>query len=159
MKQILSFVFVGSVLFTGASSAYAKGSPDLIVITGGGLAQPIEITERETLKGFDPWMGQFINWARAPVAEPSDPSRSYEVFFFMKWPGRHSNDDRGDLKMIYSVRYCPGRDGGPGLIYLPGEIDRDDRYSVNTRTILREGDDGKWHQASAAWDSVMKRLT
>ena len=68
--------------------------------------------------------------------------------FFMKWPERHSKGDRDGLQMIYTVRYCPGRGGGPGYTYLPGT---EDKYSVNSGTIMREGDDGKWRRASAAW--------
>jgi len=32
--------------------------------------------------------------------------RSFEVLFYMTWPGRNSSEDRGDLKMIYATRYC-----------------------------------------------------
>jgi hypothetical protein len=59
--------------------------------------------------------------------------------------------------MIYALRYCPGRDGKPGYIYLPNE--GDGWGSVNPGTILREGHDGKWHYASAAWDDLMKHRT
>jgi hypothetical protein len=38
------------------SPTYGKGSPDLILITGGGLAQPIEITDSSSLKACDSWM-------------------------------------------------------------------------------------------------------
>ena len=72
----------------------------------------------------------------------------------MKWKGRHSNFDR-ELKLIYDVLYRPGNGDGPGFVYLP---DRNDKYSVNMGTIIREGDDGKWHQASARFDSLMKRV-
>ncbi|HYY94230.1 MAG TPA: hypothetical protein VE713_06895 [Pyrinomonadaceae bacterium] len=155
MKLTLSFLFVGAFLLTAASSAYAKGTSDLMVITGGGLTRPIKITERETLKSFDPWSGRFIDWAKGGLEKPSEPSPTYEVFFFMKWPGRHSRYDRGRLKMIYSVRYCLDRTGGPGYVYLPGN---GSLYAVNAGTILREGEDGKWHRASAVWDRAMKRM-
>jgi hypothetical protein len=39
---------------------------------------------------------------------------------------------------------------------LPGS---NDGYSVNAGTILRDDADGKWHQASPAWDALMLRLT
>jgi len=158
MKHILSIAVVGAVLFLYAPAVDAKGSPDKIIVTRGGLVRPVEITERETLQGFDPWMGRFIDWSKGPVGSPiagsSDQAQIYEVFFYMKWKGRHSRFDRGNLKLIYSFRYCPGRVGEAGLIYLPG---KDDKYHVNSGTIWREGDDGKWHQASAAWDALMKR--
>jgi len=51
------------VLLAGIPLAYAKGSPDLITISGGGLTQPIEITDSTSLKAFDPWSGQFCRLA------------------------------------------------------------------------------------------------
>ena len=61
---------------------------------------------------------------------------------------------RGDLKLIYTVRYIAGRDSAPGYIYLPGEGEK--FHNNNIGTIWREQDDGKWHQASAEWDATAK---
>lgn len=138
------------------SSVYPKGSPNKIVITGGGLRRPIEINEREILKSFDPWMGQFIDRAKGPVAEPSRQDPAYDVFFYMKWSGRHSTYDRGKLKMVYTMRYVRGHDGQPGYIYLPGR--GEEFYNNNIGTIWREKEDGRWHQASAAWEVAMRRV-
>ena len=157
MKRILPVFFVSLVVLAAAPLAFSKGSTERIIIKGGGLARSIEITDTETLRGFDPWSGQFIDWSKGPVAVPPNQEQSYEVFFYMKWEGRRSPYDLGSLKMIYALRYCPPvRDGEPGYIYLPG---RNDGYSVNASTILREDADGKWHQASPAWNALMKRLT
>jgi hypothetical protein len=160
MKSLRPVLLIVVTVLGCASSAYSKGSPDKIIITGGGLLNqkecPIEITDSKVLKGFDPWRGQFIDWPAGDVAAPADQSRSYEVFFYMKWDGRRSNFDRGKLKMIYTVRYVPARDGAPGYIYLPGR--GEEFHDNNSGTIWRKDDDGKWHRASAAWDAVMKRL-
>jgi len=156
IKNLFSIVLFSAFLPVCVLSVSAKGSPDKIVITSPSLAQPLEINDRETLKQFDPWSGQFIDWQRGPIAAPLDQTRCYDVLFYMKWPGRHSNFDRGDLKLIYSVRYCRGPNGEPGYIYLPSPDD--DRYSVNPGTIWRERDDGKWHEASAAWEALMRRM-
>ena len=142
-------------LFGCVDTAHAKGAIDEIVITGGRLGSEIKIhRDHQTLSGFDPWSGGFMDRGTGPVEAPRDQDSSYEVLFLMKWPARQSKADRDGLQLIYNVRYCPGRDGGPGYIYLPGT---DDKYSVNLGTIIREGDDGRWHQASAAWEALMKR--
>lgn len=152
MRNLLSILLLG---FSFLGSAYAKGPVDEIVIKGGGLVRAREIRDRQALAGLDPWSGGFFDWKRGPVAAPSDQEPTYEILFYMKWKERHSNFDRGDLRLIYDVRYHPGSEGGPGYVYLP---DRDDKYSVNMGTIIRENDDGKWHRASANLDSLIKRL-
>ncbi len=152
MKRFFgSFLFVG-VLFGCFGVAHAKGAIDRIVITEGGLGHEIEI-RGGSLRGFDPWSGGFFDRGAGPVEAPRDQGSAFEVMFFMSWPARHSKGDRDGLQMIYNVRYCPGRNGA-GYIYLPGT---EDKYSVNSGTIIREGDDGKWHRASAAWEALMKR--
>ena len=155
LRNILLAFSVTLIVFAGASSTYSKGAPDRILITSE-RAETVAITNRETLKKFDPWSAQFIDWAKGAVSAPADQSQSYEVFFYMKWPGRRSDYDRGDLKLIYTVRYVAGREGAPGYVYLPGAGEK--FHSNNIGTIWREKDDGKWHQASAEWDAVTKRL-
>ena len=99
IKSILFAFSVALIVFAGASSTYSKGSPDRILITSD-RAQTVAITNRETLKKFDPWSAEFIDWTRGAVSTPADRSQSYEVFFYVKWPDRHSDYDRGDLKLI-----------------------------------------------------------
>lgn len=156
MKLILSVFLVTLIVLAATPQAFSKGSPEKIIIKGGGLARPIEITDSETLRRFDPWSGQFIDWSKGSVAVPPNQNQSYGVFFYMKWDGRRSRFDLGNLRMIYALRYCPGPNGEPGYIYLPGS---NDGYSVNAGTILRDDADGKWHQASPAWDALILRLT
>jgi hypothetical protein len=57
----------------------------------------------------------------------------------------------------YVVTYSRNRWTGEGFIYLPGP--GDDRYRRNIGTVLRQGQDGKWHRPSAAWgDAINARL-
>src|SRR5436309_2277838 len=153
MRKLLLVVFLA--LSMGNSLVDAKGSPDLIVIRGGGLAKPIEITDREVLKKFDPWLGQFIDWKSGIISEPASTTRCFDVSFFRRWPSRHSKYDRGDLKLIYGLKYCPSARSEAGEIYLPG---RGELFTINIGTIIRDGDDGKWHRASAAWENSVKGL-
>src|SRR5690348_7902177 len=102
-NSILSTLLVTLVAVV---SAYGKGPADLISISGGGLNQPIEIADPASLKAFDPWIGQFADWKAKSLADAPCYRRSFEVLFYMKWPGRFSSFDRGDLQMIYATRYC-----------------------------------------------------
>ena len=152
MKTRGRFVLaIVAVLFSGLA-AYAKGSPNLIVISGGGLTGPIEISDAASLKAFDPWFGQFADWKRDVVSEPACSRQSCQVVFYMKWPGRKSALDRGDLKAIYVVRYCFA--DGAGFVYLPA---RDEAPRVNMATILRDGRDGTWNRATPEWDALMRK--
>jgi hypothetical protein len=144
-------VFALFVLLATVPLAYSKGSPDLILVSGGGLTQPIEITDSASLKTFDPWMGQFADWQQKPLADAPCYRRSFEVRFYMKWPGRKSSLDRGALKMIYATRYCST--GAIGYVYLPGASEP--LYRDNVGTIIRGEADGKWHPATPAWDSLL----
>jgi hypothetical protein len=143
--------FIFLIFLSGVPRAYSKGPVDLIVISGGGLSQPIEITDPSPLKAFNPWMGQFADWQAKPLADAPCSRVSFEVFFYLKWPGRFSSMDRGDLKMIYATRYCST--GLAGYVYLPGPGQR--YFGENNGTIIRREADGKWHPATADWDSVM----
>ncbi len=142
------------------------------------MKRPIEITDAETLKRFDPWSARFVDWARQAAPRRQNASSSYQgldpqglwttveaphqadhradpyqVFIYMKWPGRHSPYDRGNLAMVYEFLYSPGNDAS-GYVYLPGE--KDAWNQTNRGTIIREGHDGRWHFASAAWDEAMR---
>ena len=145
------FVFAWLVLLAGAPLAFCKGPADLILISGGGLAQPIEIRNPALLKAFDPWMGQFADWQEKPLLDAPCFRRSFEVLFYMRWPGRESSSDYGDLQLIYTTRYCST--GATGYVYLPGP--GEPQYGPNGGTIIRGAADGKWHVATAAWDSLM----
>jgi hypothetical protein len=149
MQSRLWFVLL--IFLSGVPFAFGKGSVDLILISGGGLAKPIEISDPETLRSFSPWIGQFADWQAKPLPDAPCFRRSFEVFFYMNWPGRFSSLDRGDLKMIYATRYCST--GSVGYVYLPGRGER--YFGENGGTIIRGEADGKWHPATAAWDSLM----
>ena len=64
--------------------AYGKGPVDLILVSGGGLNQPIEIADSASLNAFNPWVGQFADWNQKPLADAPCYRRSFEVLFFMK---------------------------------------------------------------------------
>jgi hypothetical protein len=87
--------------------AYGKGPVDLILVSGGGLNQPIEITDSASLNAFNPWIGQFADWKAKPLVDAPCYRRSFEVMFYLKSAGLVPSPlDRGDLQMIYATRYC-----------------------------------------------------
>jgi len=144
-------MFAWIMLLVSAPFAFSKGSPDLILISGGGLSQPIQITDPNSLKAFNPWIGQFADWQAKPMADAPCFRRSFEVLFYMRWPGRESSTDHSNLQLIYATRYCST--GEAGYVYLPGR--GEPQYGVNGGTIIRGAAEGKWHVATAAWDSLM----
>ena len=71
----------------------------------------------------------------------------------MKWTGRSSARDRGNLKLVYATRYCS--DGAQGYVYLPA---RDEMgYEENSFTWYRPDKAGKWFPAAAGWDATVRR--
>jgi hypothetical protein len=141
-----------ALILLGASVASAKGPVDLIVVSGGGLNQPIQIPDPAALQAFNPWVGQFADWSQKALVDAPCFRRSFEVMFYMKWPERASSVwDRGDLKMIYATRYC--WTGKAGYVYLPGR--GEPLYGPNGGTIIRGDADGRWHPAEPAWDSLL----
>ncbi|HXU35519.1 MAG TPA: hypothetical protein VN937_04085 [Blastocatellia bacterium] len=148
-KRCLLFAVV--VVLGCCQHGYSKGSPDKIIIEGGGRPHKIEITDRAALKGFDPWSGQFIEWRGGVPANPPVADATYDVSFYIKWKPRDRH-----LRFFYVFKYVAGRNGKRGLVYLPGRADR--WGSRNAGTILRDGDDGLWHYASPAWDKLMRQV-
>jgi hypothetical protein len=134
-----------------APLTYSQGSPELILISGGALTQPVEVTDQSLLKAFDPRNGQFADWQEKPLADAPCFRRSFKVQFYMRWPGRESSSDRDNLQLIYTTRYCST--GGSGYVYVPGPGETD--YRSNVATIFRGSAEGKWHPSTAAWDSLM----
>jgi len=150
-NRLVPALLLLAMAFICAPLAFPKGPVDKIVIKGGGLAQAIEVKDRATLKGFDPWSGQVIDWSKDTVSEPHDIAHSYEVYFYMFW----LPTDR-EMTLKYVIRYVPGSGGAPGYVYLPGKGGK--WYSTNMGTIMRGDNDGKWHVATGAWSALLQRL-
>jgi hypothetical protein len=131
---------VAAIAFTLLLSTrlgFAKGPPDRIIISGGGLAHPIEITDSLSRLQFNPWAAAFAN-LHSPVRDSSTCALApYDVRFYMRWPGRHSAYDLGDKVLIYALTYCPESGGAGGTFHLPGP--GQPFYDINVSTILRRG--------------------
>jgi hypothetical protein len=145
MKKILLLTFflilISLIL---VPLAFAKGSPDKIVIWGPSLAEPIQITNPETLRGFDPWNGQFLDQGLGTLAEEPRTRDIYTVVFDV---GTNTREER----VFYVFQYAPNSSGGHGFIYLPRE--GEPWHLTNGQTILRASG---WQYASAEWDALMQ---
>ncbi|MCY4527831.1 MAG: hypothetical protein OXD46_02215 [Chloroflexi bacterium] len=134
---------------TFASTATAKGPVDMITIEGQGLAEPIEITDAESLYAFDPWFRQFIDWKRRRIADPPVVETTYEVSFHLTSRGK-----------IFVLQYSTDPSGGPGYIYIPGP--GEPGYRLNIGTIIGGDSDswnpnGQWQHATPEWGALMQR--
>jgi len=131
----------------------AKSPPDRLVVSGSGLAAPVEIGEAAALASFSPWSRGFIAWERGVASgEQAWLARAYTVAFYLNSVGGGSP--------IYVVHYVPDAAGGPGLIYVPGPAD--EWYRLNIGSIITGDSDrwnpnGRWQYATAEWDAVMSR--
>lgn len=129
-----------------------EASTDMIVVSGGELRHPVEITETDLLSKLDPWVGPFVDWDQAP--RMGHCSWEYDVQYFKREIEHSTPYDRGDLKMIYGVRYCLGDDGEPGYVQLAG---RTERFGPeNVRSVWDGTHAGKWHLSTAVWKAFVE---
>lgn len=163
MKRILAVAFAIALLLIPASRLLAKGATTRIVIEGGDLAKPIEITDRNILANFHVWAGAgtsssqhgfdpkapsfIIDWSQGSVAELPQALQKYQVSFY--------SDELSKQRPVYVVNYAICRGSEKGLVYLPGKSD--EWWGLNVGSILR-GVEGKWFHAWSKWEAVARPL-
>jgi hypothetical protein len=91
---------------------------------------------------------ELANWT-ADVSPPPDDRPVYEITLHARLRG-------SEVKPIYQLRYVKGDRGAPGSVYLPGRGEA--WYRQNVSIIYREGHDGHWHVATAAWEAAIQRV-
>ena len=137
---IVSFTLACALLTV---SVGAKGKTVKLVVSGGGLRQPIEISGKDVVFA-NPWGDEFVHpWTA--MAEPPQALWRFEVSFYEEL-------GPGNVQMKYVVDYAPDPPGR-GAIFLPGRGDA--RYRLNASMILRDGRDGQWFPASDEWERVV----
>jgi hypothetical protein len=123
-----------------------KGTANL-TISGPGLAQSLTVTDPPALALSNVFAGAFIG---APATRPDAAWPRYTVAFDVQTLD-------GLKTAAYVVTYSKNRWTGEGFIYLPGRGEK--AYRRNVSTILRNGQDGRWHHASEAWcKAINERL-
>jgi hypothetical protein len=147
MIHTRSVLLVGlPALLTLTVPLAAKAPTVKLTVSGGGLADPIDITSGTALKPSI-WEGDFIG-ASATKPDPSLPR--YMVSFFAKIGEKPTR--------MYVVYLVLDSRTGDGFVYLPGRGDK--WYRQNTGTIIRDGLDGKWHHAAGEWSrAIAKAIT
>ena len=108
-----------------------------LTVTSDGAA-PLVISDGPILERGNVYAGTFIG----ALAEPPNPSRRRHRLGF---------DVQGQDSIkaeAYVVYYAKG-DLDDGYVYLPGPDAPE--YRRNISTIIRDGHDGAWHRADAAW--------
>ncbi len=143
------FVLVALVVMVVASVVllHAKGETTKIVVTGPGLAQPLELTDKEVLAA-NVWAGEFVDWAKGKAVAPGANASRYLLQFHVRAP-------RMEPRMMYVVRYAWDDSANRALVYLPGR--GDEWYRLNVSTILRDGLDGHWFYATDRWSRAVRR--
>lgn len=120
----------------------AKGETIRLTITGPGLPAPLDVTEPAALANV--WAGRFIGHL---AVEPDTALPRYVVSFVVKPPREQQ------ARTMYVVTFVVERDSRRGFVYLPGP--GEDGYRMNAGTILRDGQDGHWHEASEDWSGAL----
>lgn len=124
------------------SAALAKGTIELISVSGPGLDKPVEVTDRNSLEPFLPWSRTFIDWGRGIITDPAPSLQTYEVRFYL---------EKGQ-RPVSVIEYAPEPHGGPGYLLVPpsdlnpgmGDSDYWDPF-------------GKWHHATREWGLLMQK--
>jgi hypothetical protein len=143
MKRAGSVALVG--LFLLVAPLAAKGPTVKLTVTGASLTHPVDITSGKALDA-NIWAGDFLG---APASEPEASLPRYTVSFFAAPP----RQPVAVMAVMYVVQLALDTRSGEGFVYLPGEGDSD--YRTNIHTILRDGQDGKWHRATPQWSGAI----
>jgi hypothetical protein len=135
---------LAALLVTSAMAARiaAKGTTVRLTLAGPALSSPVEVTSPDAIAA-NVWAGNFIE---NPTTEPDKAFPRYAVSFYVESP-------RGPVRMMYVVYYVRNPQTGQGLVYLPGR--GEEWYRLNVSTILRDGQDGKWHEAESGWSEAI----
>jgi DNA-binding beta-propeller fold protein YncE len=148
IRQTFSSLLLSVTLLTSSPALHGKADTVRVMIAGGGLTSPIQITETKILESSHAWGGEFLDASRPPLAEAPKLASPYEVTLYSRIA---DNDIRKTCVFFYSL----GSSGAAGVIYLP---DKGQIWTLNSGTIIREGRDGKWSYASPTWEALVKPL-
>ena len=130
------------IFAASANTPEIKSTTRLTIISDSvGL---IEITAPEVLALSNVYAGQFIG---APAESPDSKLARHTIVFDIQTL-------EGVKRGAYAVQYVFDDSAGEAFIYLPGRGDASFRSNIST--ILRDGQDGRWHRASAEWAASIR---
>jgi hypothetical protein len=126
----------------------------MILVSGGELQHPAEITDPNLLSTLGPWTAPFVDWDHP--ARMGHCSWEFDIQYFKRGIEHPTPYDRGDLRMIYGVRYCLGDDGEAGYVQLAGPTER--FGPENVHTVWDGTHAGKWHPSTLAWKAFIDHV-
>ena len=131
------------LVVTLSAGLAAKGTTVKLVVSGGDLRAPLEITR--DVEFANPWSDAFVLHSWIPIPAPPAERVRYAVDFYEELGNR-------EVKRMYVVEYSPSP-YGRGAIHLPGR--GEEHYWLNVSTISRHSHDGQWFPASDEWERVV----
>lgn len=159
MKTIVGVLLSLLAVLTVSETVFAKGPTVRLIISGGDLAAPIQISDPTKLTAFNVWSGpgvsingaadwstSFADWKHRASPYLTQGLPRYEVSFYANRP---------DERPVYVVTYAYDPETARGFIQIPGGAHPN--HGLNVRSILR-GVEGSWFRASSACDSVLGYL-
>lgn len=117
----------------------AKGPTTKLVVTGPGIATPIEVTSPAAIAP-SVYGGEFFG---RPVSAPPVAWTRYTVTFHLL-PPRETTP-----RAMYQVQFVRDPLSADAFVYLPAPTEP--AGQANRHTISREGQDGHWYRAAPAW--------
>jgi hypothetical protein len=142
MGHVIGTLSALVMLAASASAPELKSTTKLTIIADArGL---LEITAPEVLALSHVFAGQFIG---APAESPDSNFARYTVIFDIQTLG-------GVKHGAYAVQYVFDDSTGEAFVYLPGR--GEPAYRSNASTMIRDGQDGRWHRASAEWAALIR---
>ena len=118
-------------------------------ISGGALTRPLVITEQAILNLSGVYQGIFLG----PVTKVIEPSWPRYVVTFVVEPQIFTPALPAGTQRTYVAYYARNPETDEGFVYLPGR--GEDGYRTNIGMIIRDGHDGRWHQAFPTWAELL----
>jgi len=131
----------------------AQANPDMIMVSGGELQHPVQITDPELLEALSPWTGKFVDWEQPAASGPCN--WEYEITYFKDGVGLKTRYDTDRFRMIYGLRYCFGNGDHPGYVHLAGRTDK--FWAENVHSVWDGDQAGEWHPSTLEWKAFIRR--
>ena len=142
MRTILATLLAVTFAAALTSAADIKSTTRLQITTSGTPARSRDITDARVLALSNVFAGRFID---QQVDVPN-----YQALYTISFDIQTLQGIKADA---YVVHYAI--DGaGQAFVYLPGR--GESGYRGNVSTIIRDGQDGRWHRASAEWSAAIQ---
>jgi len=151
MNRILSRALVVVLLALGTTAVlWAKGATVKLAVTGPNLPLGVEVTDPSAMANVWGSAGGCASphsfYGRlAPTPAPDLPR--YRVAFHVRPTGDET------VRVMYVVGFVVDPATSKAFVYFPAR--GEDGYAVNSGSIVREANEGKWYEADGAWSAAI----